>query len=40
MNIHPRDPLGARDEFHLAAAKHLLKLARLIPAPSPSAATG
>jgi hypothetical protein len=31
-----RDPCGARDEFHLAAAaQNLRKLPKLIPAPSP-----
>jgi hypothetical protein len=36
-----RGPSGARDKFHLAAAaQNLRKLAKLIPAPSPSAATG
>ena len=31
-----RGPIGARDEFHLAAtAQNLRKLAKLIPAPLP-----
>src|SRR5215467_13392669 len=35
-----RSPNGARDEFHLAAtAQNLRKLAKLIPVPSPIAAT-
>ena len=35
-----RGPNGARDEFHLAAtAQNLRKLAKLIPLPSPNAAT-
>ena len=35
-----RGPNGARDEFHLAAtAQNLRKLAKLIPMPSPIAAT-
>jgi hypothetical protein len=35
-----RGPNGARDEFHLAAtAQNLRKLAKLIPIPSPIAAT-
>jgi transposase len=35
-----RGPRGARDEFHLAAtAQNLRKLAKLIPAPTPIAAT-
>ncbi len=35
-----RGPIGARDEFHLAAtAQNLRKLARLIPVPAPIAAT-
>ena len=29
-----RGPLGARDEFHLAAAQNLRKLAKLIPLPT------
>jgi hypothetical protein len=35
-----RGPNGARDEFHLAAtAQNLRKIAKLIPLPSPNAAT-
>jgi len=35
-----RGPIGARDEFHLAAtAQNLRKLAMLIPVPAPIAAT-
>jgi len=35
-----RGPLGARDEFHLAAtAQNLRKLAMLIPMPTPTSAT-
>jgi hypothetical protein len=35
-----RGPNGARDEFHLAAtAQNLRTLAKLIPVPSPIAAT-
>jgi hypothetical protein len=34
-----RGPSGARDEFHLAAAQNLRKLAKLIPAPSLSPVT-
>jgi len=30
-----RGPNGARDEFHLAAAQNLRKLAKLIPMPEP-----
>jgi len=30
-----RGPNGARDEFHLAAAQNLRKLAKLIPMPTP-----
>ena len=29
-----RGPLGARDEFHLAAAQNLRKLAKLTPLPT------
>lgn len=32
-----RGPNGARDEFHLAAAQNLGKLAKLIPMPMPRA---
>jgi hypothetical protein len=31
-----RGPNGARNEFHLAAAQNLRKLAKLIPMPVPS----
>jgi hypothetical protein len=35
-----RGPNGARDEFHLAAtAQNLRKLAKLLPVPTPIAAT-
>jgi hypothetical protein len=33
-----RGPNGARDEFHLAAAQNLRKLATLIRAPAPISA--
>ena len=34
-----RGPLGARDEFHLAAAQNLRKLAKLVPLPTPAPAS-
>jgi hypothetical protein len=35
--LRPRCPLGARDEFHLAAAaQNLRRLAKLIPLPTPA----
>lgn len=33
-----RGPTGARDEFHLAAAQNLRKLAKLVPVPAPNLA--
>jgi hypothetical protein len=33
-----RGPNGAKDEFHLAAAQNLRKMAKIIPMPSPAPA--